>query len=719
VPMNRREFLAASAASAAMLNQRMTPFAAVTGNIQVTIDASKSGGPVNPMVFGGYMEPATTNVWAEMLTDRKFANPITEAAPAPVPTNSFFRRFFGEPFKPVGPAGTIAMDPVRPFVGKHSPCVKLDGPEPHGIRQSRLRLGRGRTYEGHVHLAGDAGAKVVVRLVWGTGAGDSQTVTIPVLSPEYKRFQLKFIATADTEDARLEILGTGSGTFHVGTASLMPAGNVQGFHGGMIRHFQEAGFKMFKWPGGNFVSAYDWRDGLGDRDKRPPRLQPMWSDRVESNDVGLHDFIALCRLVGAEPDLAIDSGFGSAREAAEQVEYCNGSLETPMGKMRAKNGHPEPFNVRCWCIGNEMYGPWQYGHMSLDQYCAKHNYIVEAMKNVDPNIKVTVSGASICEKSVGGAEKKGNFFPSMWEPPITEKLPYEFGSVNDWDGWLLAKCADNIDYLSEHTYAYPDLAFDAEKQLFVDVHDPLQFRTRRLANRIGEAFEAWEKYVEKMPSLKDKDIKFIFDEWGNRLRGASPNSSGGLIRPSGMLMPLSYALCFHEMFRHSDMIAASCATGGLRTVLTDNTGEAVGFAAEGQVMKLMQTNFLNAFPIAVDGDSPQQLVPGTAFVDRGTKPTGSPTYPLDVLAAFSSDRKKFLISVVNPTEEGHSFTPKINGVKLRSQGKLYQIAPPSVNSANEAGKEPAVKIAETVQNGLSETVQVPPVSVSLYEFDVA
>ncbi|HZL50013.1 MAG TPA: hypothetical protein VFC37_03595 [Terracidiphilus sp.] len=719
MPMNRREFLAASAASAAMLNHEMTALAAVTGNIQVTIDASKSGGPVNPMVFGGYMEPATTNVWAEMLTDRKFANPITDAAPAPVPTNSFFRRFLGEPFKPAGPAGTVVMDSLRPFVGKHSPRVKLDGSEPHGIQQSKLRLGRGKTYEGRVYLAGDAGAKVVVRLVWGTGAGDSQTVTIPALLPEYKKFPLKFTAAADTEDARLEILGTGKGTFHIGNASLMPADNVQGFHVGMIRLFKEAGFKMFKWPGGNFVSAYDWRDGLGDRDKRPPRLQPMWSDRVESNDVGLHDFIALNRLCGAEPDLAIDSGFGSAREAAEQVEYCNGSIETRMGKMRAENGHPEPFNVRCWTIGNEMYGPWQYGHMSLDQYCVKHNYIVEAMKKVDPNIKVTVSGASICEKSVGGAEKKGNFFPSIWEPPITEKLPYEFGSVNDWDGWLLAKCVDNIDYLSEHSYAYPDLAFDAEKQLFVDVHDPLQFRARRLANRIGEAFEAWDKYVEEMPWLKEKEIKFIFDEWGNRLRSASGNGGGSFMRQTGMLMPLSYALCFHEMFRHSDMIAASCATGGLRTVLTDNTGEAVGFAAEGLVMKLMQTNFLNAYPIAVEGDSPQQLLPGTALVDRGTKPTGSPTYPLDVLAAFSSDRKKFLISVVNPTEEGHSFTPKISGVKLRDQGKLYQIAPPDLSSTNEVGKEPAVKIVETAQNGLPETVLVPAVSVSLYEFDVA
>ena len=250
----------------------------------------------------------------------------------------------------------------------------------------------------------------------------------------------------------------------------------------------------------------------------------------------------------------------------------------------------------------------------------------------------------------------------------------------------------------------------------MDVHDPLQFRTRRLANRIGGAFEAWDKYVEKMPWLKEKDIKFIFDEWGNRLRSASGN--GGFRWDAGMLVPLSYALCFHEMFRHSDMVEASCATGGLR-VLTDHTGEAVGFAAEGVVMKLMQTHFASALPVAVDGNSPQRLVPGTAFVDRGTKPTGSPTYPLDVLAAFSSDRKKFFLSVINPTEEGQSLAPKISGVKLRDQGKLYQIAPPSANSTNEAGKEPAVKIVETAQNGIPETVLVPPVSVSLYEFDVA
>src|ERR1039457_4539850 len=213
-----------------------------------------------------------------------------------------------------------------------------------------------------------------------------------------------------------------------------------------------------------------------------------------------------------------------------------------------------------------------------------------------------------------------------------------------------------------------------------------------------------------MPWLKDKGIKFIFDEWGNRLVSASGNNNGAsFFRQTGMLMPLSYALCLHEIFRHSGMVEASCATGGLR-LLTDNTGEAVGLAAEGVVMKLLQTHFLNALPVAVDGDSTQPLVPGTPFVDRGTKPTGSPTYPLDVLAAFSGDRKKLLISVVNPTEEGREFTPRLIGVKLRGPRKQPQIAPPGVESANRAGQKPVVEIIEHPQQAFTGTVQAPPVS---------
>jgi len=712
--MNRREFLAASVAGAAALNQGLKVFAAAPPDIQVTVDAANAGAPISPLIFGGYMEPATTRAWAEMLTDRKFARPVTNAAPPPV--SPFMRRLQGEPFKPAGPEAMVTMDKADPFVGKQSPRVQLDSTEPRGIQQSKLRFGRGKAYVGRVYLAGDPGANVVVRVIWGPEASDSKTISMPTLDRMYQRVPFEFTAPADTEEGRLEIVGTGSGTFHIGTVSLMPADNIQGFHAGMIRLFKEAGFAMAKWPGGNFVSAYDWRDGVGDRDKRPPRFEPMWSNAIESNDVGLHEFIGFCRLLGAEPDIAVNTGFGEARVAADEVEYCNGSTSTPMGKLRAENGEPEPFNIHLWTIGNEMYGPWQFGHMAADQYCVKHNYFVEAMKEADPTIKVTSAGATICEASWCAAEQK-QFEHNMWQPPVLSPLPFAVKSTNDFDGWMLTNCADNIDFLSEHTYAYPDLAFDSDKQAFVDVQDPLQLRTRRMANRISAAFEMWDKYLELMPSLKEKNIKFIFDEWGTRYRSAQ-GGRGGFQRPPGMVTPLSYALFLHELFRHSDMVGASCPTGGLGTVLTDITGDAVGFAASGLVMKIMATHFAGALPVAVNGNSPQQRNTGTPLVDMGTKPTGSATYPLDVAAALTAARTKFLLSVVNPTEEGQHFEARITGVKLRAAGKLSQIVAPSLTAENEPGKDPVIRIVETPQAALPETIEVPPISVSVYEFEI-
>ena len=704
--MNRREFVAASVASAAMMQQKMMALTAPAGDLQVTVDATKIGEPVTPLIFGGYMEPATTRIWAEMLTDRKFARSVTDTTPPPQGFNA--GRVQLHYWKPLGLAGSVEMDKIKPFVGEHSPRITLHATEAHGIQQEGLRLGKDKTYEGRVYLAGDPGAKILVRLVWGPGASDSKAIPVSSLTHEYRKVPLNFTSPVDTQDARLEIVGTGSGSFHIGTVSLMPSDNVQGFHPGMVNLYKDVGYAMAKWPGGNFVSQYDWRDGLGDRDKRPPRSR-------ESNDVGIHEFIAFCKLLGAEPYLAIDSGYGDDFSAAQEVEYVNGSAATPMGKLRAANGHPEPFNVRLWCIGNEMYGFWQAGHMSLNQYCEKHNRIVKAMKKVDPAIKVTSAGATPAEISMMTQENK-QFIPNFWWPPFPNDLPYKFGGTNDWDGWMLKNGADYIDHISEHTYAYPELSFDEKKQLFVDLHDPLQTQARRMTNRMGQAFEAWDYYVEKMPSLKSKNIKFIFDEWGTRF----PNAAGtGMSRRTGMVMPMSFALFMHEMFRHSDMVAASTPTSAFNLIVTDQTGDGVGHTAAGLMIKLMRAHFAGALPVQLGGNSPQPMVSGTAWVDIGTKPTGSPTYPLDVVAAFSGDRKKFILSVVNPTVDGQEFAPQISGVKLLGPGKLWQLAAPSVDADNEPGKEPVVKIVESSQTTLPSKVQVPPISVNVYEFDLS
>lgn len=702
--MNRREFVAGSLASAAMMQQKMLALAP-SGDLRIMVDASKVGEPVNPLLFGGYMEPATTRVWAELLTDRKFARSVTDTGAPPPGFNA--GRVQLHYWKPLGPEASVEMDKVNPFVGEHSPRVTLAASEAHGIQQEGIRLGKGQSYVGRVYLAGEPGAKVVVRVVWGTGASDAKVIPIPALAHEYRRFPLEFTSPVDTQDARLEIAGTGSGSFHIGTVSLMPSDNIQGFRPGMVKLYKDVGYAMAKWPGGNFVSQYDWRDGLGDRDKRPPRGR-------ESNDVGLHEFFAFCKLLGAEPYLAIDSGYGDDYSAGQEVEYVNGPATSPMGKLRAANGHPQPFNVRLWCIGNEMYGFWQAGHMAANQYAEKHNRIVKAMKKVDPTIKVTSAGATPAELSMMTQENK-QFIPNFWWPPFPNDLPYKFESTNDYDYWMLKNGADYIDNISEHTYAYPELSFDQKKQLFVDLHDPLETQARRMTNRMGQAFEAWEIYKEKLPNLNSKKFKFIFDEWGTRF----PNANGtGMTRRTGMVMPMSYALFLHEMFRHSNMIEASTPTSSFNLIVTDETGDGTGHTAAGLVVKLMRAHFAGARPVQLDGNSPQPMVSGTAWVDIGTKPTGSPTYPLDVVAAFSSDSKKFILSVANPTVVEQEFAPQISGVKLNASGTLWRLAAPGVEADNEPGKEPLVQIVESPQAAFPAKVQVPPVSVSLYEFDV-
>jgi len=216
------------------------------------------------------------------------------------------------------------MTTARAFVGAHSPELELDGASgPSGISQAGLGVVAGARYTGRVMLAGSSAAgPIEVSLVWGAGPSDRQTVTIPGFDDRYRPFPIAFTARASSDDARLEITGRGKGRFRIGTASLMPANNVEGFRPDVLALLRELNAPVYRWPGGNFVSGYNWRDGIGDRDRRPPRKSPACKG-VEHNDVGIHAFMALCRLIGAEPYIAVNSGLG------------------------------------------EMYGDWQLGHMPI------------------------------------------------------------------------------------------------------------------------------------------------------------------------------------------------------------------------------------------------------------------------------------------------------------------------------------------------------------------
>ncbi len=660
--------------------------------VAMTVDASRTGAPIHQYVYGQFSELLFNlfekGLWAEMLSDRKFFYPV-DSSEKLVPENR--KRNFNR-WRPVGSDKFVVMDRTTPYVGEHAPLIKLEGTTPHGIRQAGLTLRKGRSYTGRIILAGDADAKLEISLVWGPNPTDRQTMVISSLSSKYVKFPLEFTSRGDTKDGWMEIVGAGRGWFRIGVVSLMPADNVNGFRADMIGLLKGLDSGIYRWPGGNFVSGYDWRDGIGDLDKRPPRYDYAWRT-VECNDVGTDEYLTLCRLIDVDPYICVNAGFGDDHSAAQWVEYVNGSADTPMGKLRAANGHPGPYEVEWWGIGNEMYGQWQLGHMAIRHYVIKHNMFAKAMRQVDPTIKIIASGATPFEMSTIARHHR---------LPLPSKLPFEYGSPEDWSGNLMEHSSDYFEYISEHLYPVTDSAFDVEVQKFIEVDDPLADRVRRVPNRVRCAVEAWEEYLRRMPHLRDTNIKLAIDEW-----------AGGGRR--GFMRALCAAEGLHEMFRHSDIIVMAAYTAFISCLTFD--GNYAALSEAGMVFKLYRQHF-GTIPVEVSGNSPQRPVKGTVGVDKPKVSSGSDTYPLDVAAALTEDRKTLTVAIVNPTESPQETDFSVAGIQLVGTGRMWQIAPPDIDAHNELGKEPVVEIVENPVSEIPATLAVAPISITLYEFEV-
>ena len=281
---------------------------AQTQTVNATIDASKTDAPISKYIYGQFLEHiggiVNNNIWAEMLDDRKFYYPINSHPPTE-PSGPSFRRMTVRHWMPIGAEEFVVMDTDHPYVGDHTPMVKLDSQDVRGIQQSGLAVRKGKAYKGRIVLAGTPGTKVRVTLVWSNVASDRQTVAIDKIGPDYRKVPLSFQAQGDSDDARLEIVGTGTGSFHIGAVSLMPANNIQGFRAEVIAALKQLHSGVYRWPGGNFVSGYEWRNAIGDPDKRPPIMDPVWH-AVQPNDVGTDEFMTLCRLLDVEPYVTVN-----------------------------------------------------------------------------------------------------------------------------------------------------------------------------------------------------------------------------------------------------------------------------------------------------------------------------------------------------------------------------------------------------------------------------
>ena len=251
--------------------------------------------------------------------------------------------------------------------------------------------------------------------------------------------------------------------------------------------------------------------------------------------------MTLCRLVDAEPYITVNSGMADARSAAEYVEYANGPATTRMGAQRAANGHPEPYRVKYWNIGNEMWGAYQYGYMPLAQYEYKHNLMAKLMRKVDPGIILIASGA-MPDTMTGSKESL----------KLGDKLIPDYLGPADWTGGLFLHCLDSMDMISEHFYNY-DSHFDLARgaQVPNDPDEPLVDWMRRPANHVRIKYEEYREYLNRIPALRNKPVPIALDEYAY---------AGGRGRRVGYKVVPAYAWTFHEMFRHSDLYRLATMT---------------------------------------------------------------------------------------------------------------------------------------------------------------
>jgi alpha-N-arabinofuranosidase len=266
--------------------------------------------------------------------------------------------------------------------------------ERHGIGQwTYLPLHRTRTYEVRVVARSVTLCTVQLRLgsldrpdlqaaveiglddAWQSHTG---TLVLPEGAPADGLYELSLTSSAPAH-------------FVLDRVLLTPDDAVDGADPDVIRMLREAHLPLLRWPGGNFVSGYHWRDGVGPLDERPTLPNPAW-EGLEFNLFGTDEFIAFCRAVGCEPMICVNAGNGTPEEAAAWVEYCNGGPDTEMGKLRAAHGHPEPYNVRLWEIGNEIYGHWQVGWTTPDGNVDRYRRFREAIMAVDPTVQTIGCG---------------------------------------------------------------------------------------------------------------------------------------------------------------------------------------------------------------------------------------------------------------------------------------------------------------------------------------
>ena len=308
-----------------------------------------------------------------------------------------------------------------------------------------------------------------------------------------------------------------------------PLADAKGFRTDVVREVKELGVPIIRYPGGNFVSGYNWLDGVGPKAQRPTVLDRAWNT-LESNQFGTNEFMEWCGLVGAEPMLGMNFGTGNVESALAYVEYCNLPRGTKWSDLRRAHGYERPHAVKYWCLGNEMDGPWQIGQLQAREYGRKARDAAKQMRVVDPTVQLIACGSS------------GTFMPTYLV----------------WDREVLEECYDQVDGLSLHAYYGNTTAWSgnrAERYLAMNLD---------MDRHIHETAAVCD-YVQALQRSR-KRLWLSFDEWNVWYRARDGEATDGRGTAAPRLLEEVYNLedgllvggFVNTLLRNSERVRVAC-----------------------------------------------------------------------------------------------------------------------------------------------------------------
>jgi alpha-N-arabinofuranosidase len=382
-----------------------------------------------------------------------------------------------------------------------------------------------------------------------------------------------------------------------------PLADEQGFRRDVLEALRALNMPIIRYPGGNFVSCYDWRDGIGPRAQRPSRPDYAWKS-IETNQFGVDEFLAWCAKLDTGAMLAVNLGTGDTTTAAALLEYANLPGGTCWADKRKQHGHSEPYGVKLWCLGNEMDGPWQAGHVPAEVYAQRAWQAGQMMKGLDATIETIVCGSS----------------------------HNKMRTYMEWDRTVLEYCWEHVDYISAHRYSQnrqDDTAWFLAEGVEID--------------RTLEDYRSLLNYVRAV-KRSNKQVYLSFDEWNVWYRArhgdggwqAAPHLLEEVYNLEDALVCAQYLTSF---LRHADIVKIACIAQIVNVIAPILT------RPDGLLIQSIYYPFL-LFSLYARGRALTPIVHSPSYNagERGEVPV------LDAAASFDADSDLTTIFLVNRSQ---------------------------------------------------------------------